>query len=477
MHISSRRSISDGRLRLSNIWVPAFGESFKESPHFDSNAQDGNTHLLRAGYVRQSHAGVLGLRVLEKIERLLDSHMTLGVGAGKVALSNLSSVDLWHQSGRLNVSLQSAGHEFLAVRDRPGQHDEEEKFILAPTCEEEITTLARARISWGEALPLRLYQIERKYRNEMRPRKGLLRSKEFVMKDLYTFDADQTNGMKSYELVRAVYNDFFESLGVPFLVAEADSGNMGGNLSHEYHYVSDLGEDTVWTCSSCKFTANDEVLSKDTKDEVPSKDVKDLTHSCPKCKTGSLIPHNTIEIGHTFFLGERYTSKFDCRVNPSNLPDTADTKNAFAQMGCYGIGVSRLVGALAAMCQEIVHEKGDTQVRLHWPRKIAPFDAVVLSNRKKHPEELNAVYDRLKRRAGGNDDVDAVLDDRPSKSLIFKIKDAEMHGIPVACVLGSAWEKDRLVEVRSNARGNTQVENVPLEMVRETVERFLEPEI
>jgi prolyl-tRNA synthetase len=386
--------------------------------------------------------------------------MTLGLGASKVGLSGLSPVELWRQSGRFEGSLRAPGHEFFAVRDRPGVEDEE-KLILAPTCEEEITTMVKTRIAFGESLPLRLYQIERKYRNEMRPRMGLLRTKEFVMKDLYSFDASQEDALKTYDLVRAVYDGFFEALGVPFLVAKADSGNMGGSLSHEYHYMSNLGEDTVWTCSSCKFTANDEVIVK-TEHES--------TSSCPHCKS-SLVPHRTIEVGHTFFLGDRYTRKFDCRV-PTSKTQGKDANKAdsnFAQMGCYGIGVSRLVGALAALCSQ--PESKSDQIRIRWPKQIAPFSTVILANKKKHPEDLVAVYDALTLGTTSSN-VDAVIDDRPGKSLMFKIGDAEMHGAPVTCVLGQAWEKDQHVEVRI-AGEETQVEFVPLEKVRETVQRAL----
>jgi prolyl-tRNA synthetase len=409
---------------------------------------------------------------LEKLESLMDSYMTLGVSASKVSLSGLSSTELWKQSGRLPDRLQELGHEFFAVRDKVLAPGEDERLILAPTCEEEITSLVKTRLAYGESLPLRLYQIERKYRNEMRPRKGLLRSREFVMKDLYTFDSSQDAALETYELVRKVYSAFFESLGVPFLVAEADSGNMGGKLSHEYHYVSDLGEDVVWTCTRCKYTANNEVVPKNRANSSSN-------HSCPKCKAGHLIPHRTIEIGHTFFLGDKYTQAFDCRIPPQ----PGKTLATHAQMGCYGIGISRLVGALAAMCQRPASNPSSSvdkpeHVNIQWPGQVAPFGAIVISNKKKYQAESAAVYDAISGHRSRKGGVDAVMDDRPNKSLMFKLKDAEMHGIPVICVLGEAWEREGKVEVRSTgADGAVHVEFVPLENVGDTALKLFNNEV
>ncbi|KAJ3154980.1 hypothetical protein HDU86_004500 [Geranomyces michiganensis] len=209
--------------------------------------------LLRAGFIRQSSAGMysflpLGLRVLAKLEKLIDREMQ-SVDGQKVALPCLLPSDGWKKTGRW----ESTGAEMFKVNDRKGS-----EFCLAPTHEEEITQLvASERLSWRQ-LPLRLYQIGRKYRDEARPRSGLLRAREFVMKDMYTFDVSEEAAMKTYGEVRGAYDRILSALGIPFAAAEADTGNIGGTRSHEYHFLSKAGEDTVLLCEWCGYTANEE---------------------------------------------------------------------------------------------------------------------------------------------------------------------------------------------------------------------------
>ncbi|KAF2171925.1 hypothetical protein M409DRAFT_18156 [Zasmidium cellare ATCC 36951] len=242
---------SDGRNRLSTFWTPTQTRK--------ANAEDTSDHghdlLLRAGFLRQAHSGIfhllpLGLRVQDKIERLIDKHMQ-SVGASKVSLSSLSSQELWQRSGRLD----GRNAELFHIEDR-----KEAGYLLAPTHEEEITMIVKNAVHSYKDLPLRLYQVSRKYRDEARPRQGLLRGREFVMKDLYTFDVNEAQALETYESVRAAYRAFLDELNLPYLVATADSGNMGGNHSHEYHFPSPKGEDTVISCASCRMTINEELF-------------------------------------------------------------------------------------------------------------------------------------------------------------------------------------------------------------------------
>ena len=217
--------------------------------------ENGHDLLVRAGFLRQAHSGIfhllpLGLKVQNKIERLIDKHM-LRLGASKVSLSCLSSEELWKRSGRLDKGRTS---ELLRLEDRKGA-----KYLLSPTHEEEITTIIANAVHSHKELPLRLYQISRKYRDEPRPRQGLLRGREFLMKDLYTFDVTEDAARKTYEAVRGAYVAFLEELQLPYLVAQADSGNMGGNLSHEYHFASSHGEDTIVACDKCDYSINEEL--------------------------------------------------------------------------------------------------------------------------------------------------------------------------------------------------------------------------
>ncbi|CAN8099511.1 unnamed protein product [Discula destructiva] len=238
----------DGRARLSNEWAPSGGIAVSE-------VEDAHSKLIRAGFIRQSHSGIfqllpLGLRVQDKITRLVDRHMR-GLGASRVQLSAISSESLWEQTGRL----EKVGSELFRFQDR-----KEGRFLLGPTHEEEITSIVAKSVQSYKSLPLRLYQITQKYRDELRPRHGLLRGRDFCMKDLYTFDYSVKMALQTYEDVRKAYSQIFiHEMKLPVLVAKASSGDMGGDLSHEYHIPTPLGEDHVVSCNSCDYVANEEV--------------------------------------------------------------------------------------------------------------------------------------------------------------------------------------------------------------------------
>ncbi|KAH0388228.1 prolyl-tRNA synthetase, partial [Aureobasidium melanogenum] len=211
----------------------------------------------------------LGNRVQQKLEALIDKHME-SIGAAKVSLSTISSEELWKKTGRF----VGHGGELFGFHDR-----KDAKFLLSPTHEEEITSLVASTVQSYKDLPLRLYQIGRKFRDEARPRQGLLRGREFTMKDLYTFDITEQQARQTYEEVRLAYRAFLDELKLPYLVAEADSGNIGGTLSHEYHFVSAKGEDNVISCGSCGYTINDElaITSIDQPKQVSIEHRKDLS--------------------------------------------------------------------------------------------------------------------------------------------------------------------------------------------------------
>ncbi|KAF1840987.1 prolyl-tRNA synthetase [Cucurbitaria berberidis CBS 394.84] len=535
---NARFIATDSRNRLSKCWAPTGGISPQDGEQDDSHAL-----LLRGGFLRQAHSGVfhllpLGLRVQNKLEGLIDKYMH-SISASKVSLSSITTEALWRQSGRY-----SANSELLRINDR-----KESGFLLSPTHEEEITALVASMVHSYKDLPLRLYQVGRKYRDERRPRQGLLRAKEFMMKDLYTFDHSPQDALKTYEAVRQAYNNIFNDLKLPYLVADADSGNMGGKLSHEYHFVSQKGEDNVWSCNSCEYVANEELVEKktalpsgarspeensryifrgisvDRKTEIqiqigrPSSasgeehvswnrvsefvnlhavkkalpdnveldtgieastltelldntdkrgmvllrdracfgeledpSVPDLTitkpgDACSRCSTGHLDVQKAIEVGHTFHLGTRYSEPLNAMIA---VPDKS-TKEAM-QMGCHGIGVSRIIGAVASLLSD---EKG-----LNWPRVIAPYEAVILTSPQTNEGEALDVYDALcgtQSKAQGTVDgkayVDLVLDDRPIKSLGWKLRDADLIGYPVIVVLGRGWKERKEVEVQCRRLG------------------------
>ncbi|EMD91701.1 hypothetical protein COCC4DRAFT_57279 [Bipolaris maydis ATCC 48331] len=536
---NTRYITTDSRNRLSKFWAPTGGISPQDGEQDESHAL-----LVRSGFLRQAHSGVfhllpLGLRVQNKLEALIDKYMG-SIGASKLSLSTITTETLWRQSGRY-----SANSELLRIKDR-----KESGFLLSPTHEEEVTALVASMVHSYKDLPLRLYQIGRKYRDERRPRQGLLRAKEFMMKDLYTFDHSQEAALNTYESVREAYNNLFKELKLPYLVADADSGNMGGKLSHEYHFVSPKGEDNVWSCNSCDYVANEELVEKKT-DNTPkttdavtftgiSIDKKtainihiprpsdvgasdtvswDTAHaflnlhavkkalpaeldmdtgieystlstllpkatntidlydrslpsstsyidltitkpgaSCPRCTQGQLEVQKAIEIGHTFHLGTRYSTPLNAVVA---LPD--QNLSSPIQMGCHGIGVSRIIGAVASLLSDA---KG-----LNWPRAIAPYEVIVLSSPAAEEKDVHNVYDMLSGR-GGEGAVDVVLDDRAGKNLGWKMKDADLIGYPVVVVLGKRWKESGEVEVQCRRLG--VVRNVGVEGLRGEVLGLLE---
>lgn len=586
IHQSRTQSTSASGLgpqRRDSFWSPTPKLLPKSSEQVDIT-----TLLSAAGFIRQNYAGIyqflpLGLRVLEKIERLIDKHMR-SVGASKVSLSSISSQSLWDRSGRL-------GHgEMYRFEDRA-----KGKWLLAPTHEEEVTTMVQEYVKHPFQLPLRLYQTGRKYRDEQRPRGGLLRGREFIMKDLYTFDKSTHDAEITYRQIRTAYRNFFTELGVPFVEVRADSGNMGGDLSHEFHFPNSAGEDTVITCNECDYATNEELvprlhtrthrlevastssaqpedplkvdahsfISKDSKtlvrvllkptsseklsttrgrnsintytlkavlnhegieldtgaessnaeerfselspsldgqsdppqiyylvdnevclEEVEAQaacdqlkkserhpatlivpaeangpDFRLLRHQsgddCPHCKTGTLKVQQAIEIGHTFHLGTRYTSRFDFRVPTNAVRGLQAINQPFIEMGCHGIGVSRLLAAAAACLS--------TRNQLQWPIAIAPYEVVLLTDgkNKKSLRTAHKLYDELS--AHG---ADVLIDDRQNAAIAWKMKDAAAVGYPVVVVLGKALEHEKVEFVPVHGES----EDVP---IKDAVEHVL----
>ncbi|KAG6008074.1 hypothetical protein E4U43_000221 [Claviceps pusilla] len=571
------------RSTLSRLWIPTGGVAASEGESTSSVVSHVDAELtrkiaafgklIRAGFLRQAQSGIfqllpLGLRVQNKVEALLDKHMA-SIGASKLSLSTLTSEELWRRSGRF----EQVSSELFRLTDR-----KQFPMMLSPTHEEEITSLVASTVNSYKDLPLRLYQTTRKYRDEMRPRHGLLRSREFVMKDLYTFDTSFATAASTYREVAGAYRAFFADLKIPVLVAEASSGDMGGNHSHEYHLPNPTGEDTVISCDTCDYAANDEVatarkpspsdssassqgiqlhdinvwrgITKDRKVLInawyPAKDqagkkteinthavkavVADLdtgidnpvkawkqtlststddtsrsdiqvinvvdmrlassysklanqlfifpadeqdpkmiisqpppitSHNgqalnllrlmegdgCPRCETGQLRVQKALELGHTFYLGARYSEPLALSVT---LPDSKDPIPV--EMGCYGIGVSRVIGAIA---EHKADERG-----LQWPRAIAPFEVAVIPTSGVTDATLD-LYDALaSSSASGGHTFDAVLDDR-KQTFGWKMQDADLIGYPVIIVLGKAWRDKGICEVQ--CRSLSLKENIPVE--------------
>jgi prolyl-tRNA synthetase len=280
------------------------------------------------------------------------------------------------------------------------------------------------------------------------------------MKDMYTFDATIESALTTYTEVGDAYTGFFNSLALPFVKVTASSGDMGGDLSHEYHLVTAVGEDTVATCSVCDYAVNTEVTgevaSPGPGDNLGSDDALVATgEPCPKCTGGHLSTRKALEVGHTFHLGTRYSSPLGASIA------TQSGTTVPMQMGCHGIGVSRLIGAIA---EHMADSKG-----LMWPRIIAPYEVGVLHAADLGPEAATLCSEITTSRP--DEPVDVVLDDRKA-SIPWKLRDAELVGYPVVVVLGRAMKVDGTCEVQCRRLGVS--EQVPLQDVPKVVASLLQ---
>ncbi|NXE18935.1 SYPM protein, partial [Ardeotis kori] len=350
------------------------------------------------------------LRAMEKLVRVMDEEMQ-GIGGQKLNMPSLSSAELWRASGRWD----QMGPELFRLADRHGKG-----YCLGPTHEEAVTELvaAQSNLSYRQ-LPLRLYQVTRKFRDEPKPRFGLLRSREFYMKDMYTFDASEEAARQTYDLVCDAYRSLFDRLGLPFVKVQAATGSIGGTMSHEFQLPADIGEDKLVLCPEGHFAANVETLSRE-------------QTSCPTCGE-KLTQTRGIEVGHTFYLGTKYSSVSNAVFySPEN-------KLQLAEMGCYGLGVTRILAASIEVLS--------TEDSIRWPSLIAPYQLCFIPPKRgsKEEEEGGALLERLYHHladalphlAG-----DSVLDDRTQMTIGKRLKDASKLGYPYVVVAGKRVRED-----------------------------------
>jgi prolyl-tRNA synthetase len=284
---------------------------------------------------------------------------------------------------------------------------DDDNLVLAPTAEEEMTRLVSEIVFSHKQLPVKLYQIGPKFRRESRPRGGLLRLREFLMKDLYTFDKDLESALATYQSIIDSYENIFKTLELPAFQCKASSGTMGGIQSTEFHLVTDVGEDRVLHCSVCNQTKNAEI-----------------TEDC--CNSPKMTEYKGLELGHAFLLGDRYS-----RALNGYFTDQVMSKKPF-QMGCFGIGVSRLLAA-------IVEAKHDHE-GIVWPESVAPFKASIIFESPNCESEIPNFMSLFQ----GNPDI--LVDDRVGMSIGKKLKDQLLIGIPRIIVLGQKWKSEGLIE-------------------------------
>ncbi|MDD3988230.1 MAG: proline--tRNA ligase [Candidatus Omnitrophota bacterium] len=391
------------------FWTKTLIPTLKEVPQEAESVS--HQLLLRAGLARMLMAGAysylpLGLRVLENIQKIIIEEMNFCSGA-QVLLPALQPLELWQRSGRD----KDIGEVMFRFNDRRGR-----KLCLGPTHEEIITELIKNHVSSYKQLPLLLYQIQTKFRDEIRPRFGLIRACEFIMKDAYSFDQDEEGLEKNYRIMYEAYLRIFKRCGLDVLSIEADSGVMGGKVSHEFMVSAKDGEDAVLICPTCKSV----MAFKEEADKV-----------CVKCKA-HLQKINAIEIGHIFKLGTKYSLALG-----ANFLDAKGNLKPII-MGCYGIGVSRIISAAI--------EQNHDNDGIIWPKELSPYQVIItaLDVTNKDIMEISlSLYEEL-----GALGISVLLDDRDERAGV-KFKDADLLGIPLQLIVGKGSLRDGSLELKN----------------------------
>jgi prolyl-tRNA synthetase len=389
--------------------------------------------LTRADFIEQSSSGVyrflpLGFKVLKKIEGIIREEM-LAIGAQELYLPALQNKNLWLETNRW----QTIDPPLFKFKDR---HQKET--ALGSTHEEEITDIVRKRVKSYQDLPFYLFQIQDKFRNEMRATGGLLRTREFLMKDLYSFHVNEKDLVNFYQKVKKSYFKIFKRCGLKTICVQASSGTIGGELSEEFMVISENGEDRVLVCQKCDWGANVEKVGEIKK--------------CPQCQC-SLEKKNSIEVGHIFNLGTKYSQTMKATFRDK------DGKEKPIIMGCYGIGLPRLMAAIV----EIHHdEKG-----IIWPKEVAPFQIhlIPIENTGKVKKASEKLYQDLQRRR-----IEVLYDDR-DKSPGEKFADADLIGIPIRIVVSERTLEKVCVEIKK--RSGKKTELIKIQNLKSKIQKYV----
>jgi len=421
-------------MRLSNYFLPVA----KETP---ADAQIVSHKLmLRAGLIRQTAAGIyawlpLGHRVLRKIEQVVREEQDRA-GAVELLMPTIQSADLWRESGRYDAY----GPEMLRFNDR-----HEREMLYGPTNEEMITQIFLGSVKSYRDLPRTLYHIQWKFRDEVRPRFGVMRGREFLMKDAYSFDLDEAGLKTSYEAMFVAYLRTFARLGLQAVPVKAPTGPIGGDLSHEFHILADTGESAVFYDAALEDISREELLSADAatiarltalyamEEEEHAKVV-----DCP-VPADRLRSRRGIEVGHIFAFGTKYSASMGFAVQ------TADGGQVHPQMGSYGIGVSRLMGAII----EASHDEDG----IVWPESVAPFQAGLVNMRADDAACAVASDDLYAKLIGAG--VEILYDDRDERGGA-KFATMDLIGLPWQLIVGPRGLEKGVVELKRRATGERE---------------------
>jgi prolyl-tRNA synthetase len=392
-----------------------FFKTRKESPK-DADSINANV-LVRGGYVQKHMAGVygllpLGLKVYRKIENIVREGMN-SIDGQEIMMNVLQPRELWDETGRFS-EISEIMYQF---KDKNGKD-----IGLAPTHEEQVTDIIRHHIKSYKDLPTSLYQIQVKFRNEPRAKSGLLRGREFMMKDMYSFHVDEKDFENYYKKVGEKYLDIFSKIGLKTKYVAADGG-IFSKYSHEFQVICPTGEDTIYYCDKCDFAENKEIAKVKNDDK------------CPKCD-GKIIEAKSIEVGNIFPLKNKFSSAMGAKYVDNN----GSEKDLI--MGCYGIGLTR---ALAAIVEVYFDQENNMMI---WPESVAPFDVEIISLEKnKEAEEL---YEKIK------DKIDILYDDR-DVSAGEKFAEADLIGAPKRVIVSEKSIKSGGAELIDLKSGESQI--------------------
>ncbi len=397
--------------------------------------------MLRTGMIKQSSAGIyswlpLGFKVMKKIEKIVREEQN-SIGAQEMLMPTVQSSEIWKESGRYD----DYGEEMLRITDRQGR-----QMLYGPTNEELITDVFRSSVKSYKSLPQILYHIQWKFRDEIRPRFGVMRCKEFYMKDAYSFDLTDDEAKKSYNKMFFSYLKTFNRLDLKAIPMAADTGPIGGELSHEFVILAETGESDIYADKNIfeinpnKYKFDDSSLKKMREDfskiyaVTDAKFKKDDFNKFVK-KENQIITKG-IEVGHIFYFSDKYSKPMNCLI------DDKSGKKTSVKMGSYGIGVSRLVGA-------IIEAKYNNEI-MKWPKSISPFDVVIIpsinKNNKENLEKGEKIYNELKKQ-----NIDVLLDD-VDENMSYKFKKHEIIGVPYQIILGSKSQGDNFEFKELNAK-------------------------
>ncbi len=389
--------------------------------------------MIQTGMIKQSSAGIyswlpLGFKIMKKIEQIVREEQNF-IGAQEMLMPTIQSSEIWKESGRY----EDYGEEMLRIKDRQGR-----EMLYGPTNEELITDVFRTSVKSYKSLPQLLYHIQWKFRDEIRPRFGVMRCKEFYMKDAYSFDLSDEDAKKSYNKMFYSYLKTFSRLGLKAIPMAAETGPIGGDLSHEFVILAETGESQIYAdkrilqIDPSQYKFNDMSLQKMRNDfstiyAVTDEKFKENEFNKQVSKENQMVTKG-IEVGHIFYFNDKYSKPMNCLI------DDKDGKKTSVKMGSYGIGVSRLVGACI--------EANFNNNIMKWPKTISPFDVVIIpsisKNNKENLEKGEKIYKELKKQ-----NIDVLLDD-VDENMSNKFKKHDLIGVPYQIILGSKSEGDNL---------------------------------